>query len=497
MIIKTELSQIQSYLSDESGLSGGYAQKVYVPENEKELSCLLKECSENRTPVTISGGATGVTGARVPFGGVVLSLERFNRIGNIKVVNEKEAVVTAGSGVAIKELKEKARAEGWMYAPDPTEQGSWLGGNIATNASGSRGLKYGPTRNYITRLRVALSWGEIIDINRGKIFAGSNGIINIPLKSGPLKLTLPEYKLPDAKNAAGYFNSPCMDLIDLFIGQEGTLGVIIEADVMLLPALNKVLAGIAFFKEESISWDFVIEIKHLSARSKKKKDPAGIDAMSLEYFDNGALEIMREDYKDIPSGAQAAIFFEQAVTEENSDVITDKWARVMDQFGVPLESVWFGTSEREEKLFREFRHRLPEKVNEIVRINKFPKTGTDLAVPEKHLVEMLKYYGNELENSGIRYIIFGHIGESHMHANLLPDNQADYQKSKNVYLDLARKAVSLGGTVSAEHGIGKLKHSFLEVMVGQKGAREMARVKKALDPSVILCQGNIFGESLL
>lgn len=497
MIIKTDKQSIESYICDESGFCGGFADKAVVPESAQELAAVLKECSLNGTPVTVSAGGTGVTGGRVPVGGIVLSVEKFNATGGIKVVNASEAVITAGAGVAIKELKEKAKAQGWLYAPDPTEQGSFLGGNISTNASGSRGFKYGPTRNYVKRLQIAFTNGEILDIRRGEIFASKDGVLKVPFKSGMLELKLPDYKLPQIKNAAGYFNSPGMDLIDLFIGQEGTLGVVIEADVMLVPAIGRILTGIAFFKEEDNSWDFVAEIKHLSSRTKKKADKEGVDAMSLEYFDYGALELLREDYADIPKQARAAVFFEQIVGDENNDVIIDKWAKAMDKFGVPLESVWFGTTEREEKLFRDFRHRLPEKVNEIVRRNKFPKTGTDLAVPDNRFMDMLRYYRAELDSSGIRTLMFGHIGESHMHANLLPENEADYEKSKAIYLELAKTAVSVGGTVSAEHGIGKLKHRFLEIMLGKNGVLELVRLKKQLDPSVILGRANIFDEKLL
>lgn len=214
--------------------------------------------------------------------------------------------------------------------------------------------------------------------------------------------------------------------------------------------------------------------------------------MSLEYFDSGALELLRQDYGDIPSSARAAIFFEQAVDGDTADRAIDAWARAFEKHGVSFDSVWFGTTEREEKLFREFRHRLPEKVNEIVRRNKFPKTGTDLAVPDTNFLEMIKYYEEELRRSGIRYLVFGHIGESHIHANLLPDNERDYAGSRNTYLKLATKAVSLGGTVSAEHGIGKLKHLFLEKMLGPGGVSELASLKKSLDPSLILGQNNIF-----
>ncbi len=473
MLTKTDPELIKSYTEDESGLRGGFAQIVFVPENEQEISDILKECSNNKMPVTVSAGGTGVTGGRVPFGGASISVEKFNTTSEIVVLGKDKAIMTAGAGVSIKEIKEKAKSAGWMYAPDPTEQGSFLGGNISTNASGSRGLKFGPTRNYINRLKVVLTNGEILDIERGKVFADTESSLNIPLKSGEIKLKLPAYKLPAIKNAAGYFNYPGMDLIDLFIGQEGTLGVVTEADVLLIPRIQKILTGIAFFQDEERSWEFVLEIKRLS-KASRNGDFECVDAMSLEYFDHGALELLKEDYRDIPAGARSAIFFEQSIANNGNDIIIDGWAQALEKYGVSLDKVWFGTTEREEKLFREFRHRLPEKVNEIVRRNKFPKTGTDLAVPDEYLKEMIKYYGEELKSSGIRYLIFGHIGESHMHANFLPDNEKDFAKSKNIYLKLAQKAVSLGGTVSAEHGIGKLKHTFLEEMVGKAGVEEMA-----------------------
>ena len=497
MIIKSDPELIISYTGDESGLRGGFADKVFVPENEKEIREILKSCSADKVPVTVSGGGTGVTGGRVPFGGAVISMERFNSAGEIRTLSPDAAEMTAGAGVTIKEIKEKAKAAGWMYGPDPTEQGSFLGGNISTNASGSRGLKFGPTRNYIKRIKVTLSDGETLDIERGKTFAGQDNKLKIPAGQGVIELRLPTYKLPEIKNAAGYFNKPGMDLIDLFIGHEGTLGVITEADVALMPDIKKILTGIAFFTQEIKSREFVRDVKRASAVSRRDKDAEGIDAMSLEYFDLGALDLLKDDYCDIPKGTRSAIFFEQSVSEEGNDVVIDKWANELERHGVNLGSVWFGTTEREEKLFREFRHRLPEKVNEIVRRNKFPKTGTDLAVPEDRQEEMINFYVSELESSGIRYLIFGHIGESHMHANFLPDNEKDYAKSRDIYLKLAKKAVSLGGTVSAEHGIGKLKHVFLEAMVGKAGVLEMVRLKKTLDPSGILGRGNIFDEKLL
>jgi D-lactate dehydrogenase (cytochrome) len=168
MIIKTDESIMQSYLADESGLSGGHAHTVYIPENEKELIDLVKDLAKKKVHITVSGAGTGVVGGRVPFGGCIISLEKLKKVFEIKKVSDTEAVVSSQAGTTVKEIKEFAGRRGWMYPPDPTEQNSSLGGNIATNASGSRGFKFGATRKYIKSLKIVLSNGDVLDIKRGQ-----------------------------------------------------------------------------------------------------------------------------------------------------------------------------------------------------------------------------------------------------------------------------------------------------------------------------------------
>jgi D-lactate dehydrogenase (cytochrome) len=478
MLIKKDKSIIQSYFEDQSGLTGGSAESVYIPENEKEISDLLKEASSKKTPITVSGAGTGVTGGRIPFGGIVLSLERFNNITDITATS-----AVAQAGVTVKDLKTKVKEKGLMYCPDPTEQNSFIGGNVSTNASGSRGFKYGPTRNHIKRLKVVLSTGDILNIERGQHFADSSGNLEI---TSNLKIKLPKYILPNIKNAAGYYNRPGMDLIDLFIGQDGTLGIITEVEVILKPMVEKIFSGIAFFPKEELSWNFVTEAK---------KDVPGL--LSLEYFDKNALELLKGDYPQIPDFAKAAIFFEQDISGLNEDTTLDDWAKLLENYNAPQDKAWFATSNKDQEGFREFRYHLPEKVNEIVRRNKLPKAGTDIAVPENGIREMLVFYKEKLEASKIPHLIFGHIGENHMHSNFLPQTQAEQNMSRKIYIELVEKALSLGGTVSAEHGIGKLKHIFLEKMLGKSGMQEMAALKKSIDPACILGIGNIFPKELL
>ncbi|MFH1368312.1 MAG: FAD-binding oxidoreductase [Elusimicrobiota bacterium] len=489
MIIKTDPDIIQSYFEDESGLLGGHAEQVAIPGDERDVADFLKEASSKKTPVTVSGAGTGVTGGRIPFGGAVLSLENLNRFIELKKTGPNEAAAVVQPGLSIKDLKNTVQKEGWMYPPDPTEQNSWIGGNVSTNASGSRGLKYGSTRKYVKRLKVVLSGGEILDIKRGEIFADKSGKIILPAAK-PDTVMLPSYRLPVIKNAAGYFNYPGADLIDLFIGHEGTLGVITEIEVSLIPQAEKMLGGVAFFGKPENAWDF-------AANAKRAGKSGSLSPLSLEYFDEEALRLLKSDYPHIPSSAKAAIFFEQEIHGGGEDAVITEWSSLLEKHGSPLEDVWFSSAPKDNESFREFRHRLPEKVNEIVKANKFPKTGTDFAVPDANLKQMIRHIYELLEQHDIRHLVFGHIGESHLHANLLPCDEKQYAKCREIYLLLVDKAVSLGGTISAEHGIGKLKHAYLERMLGRKALIEMAELKKTLDPACVLGIGNIFPKDLL
>ncbi|MCX5778131.1 MAG: FAD-binding oxidoreductase [Elusimicrobia bacterium] len=480
MHIKTDQSIIASYMEDHSGLLGGKADRVAFPESEVDIINFLRQAAQDTTPVTIAGAGTGVTGGRVPFGGSVLSLERMNRILDITVDSDGSAVAIVQPGVSVDELKIAAAKKGLMYPPDPTERSAWIGGNVATNASGSRGYKYGPTRNYVKRLRVVLSSGEVLEIYRG-MYIAQDYIFKLPSRT----FQAPRYRLPKIKNAAGYFSAPDMDLIDLFIGQEGTLGVITEIEVQLLPLGQQCVAGIAFFENESASWRFVA-----SART-------AIAALSFEYFDRYSLALLREDYPHIPPRAQAAIFFEQDVDAAATDCAVPEWYTLLETNNAIMDAIWFSANAREQEIFREFRHALPEKVNQIVKQNRLPKVGTDIAVPPESFIDMMHAYHEAFEASGMQYLIFGHIGECHLHANILPKTQEEFTASRALYLQLVTRAVQLGGTVSAEHGIGKLKHLFLEAMIGTAGMKEIARVKKIFDPACILGLDTIIPSALL
>jgi len=481
MIIKRDKDIIKCYFEDESGLLGGYADDVIYPESEKDVINFLQDSSSRHTPVTISGGGTGVTGARVAFGGSVLATDSLNKIIDI---DTKNLFATLQPGVRLSDLQIELSKKGLVYLPDPTEPNAFVGGTVSTNASGAKGFKYGPTRNYIKRLKIILSSGDILDIKRGEFFINKGEDISLKFKKRDLKLKIPTYSMPAIKSAAGYYIKDNMDMIDLFIGSEGTLGLITEISLSLGRAPERVMSFFSFFPDEKSALEFV-------------KDAKTCNTLSLEYMDENSLDLLRQRHKNIPSGSKAMVSFEEAYKKEDETSIMESWIKMLEKHNALTEKSFFADSEKEREKLKEFRHALPEMINEIVKKNKLPKVGTDIAVPEGGFSEMFEFYKERLLSSKIAFLIFGHIGENHLHVNMLPKTEAEFSKSRSIYLDFVKKAVGLGGTASAEHGIGKLKHAYLEAMYGKQGIAEMASLKKSLDPACILGLDNMFPKELL
>src|SRR5712691_9698641 len=184
MLTKTQPDEIQDFLSDASYLRGGNAARVVFPESAEDIADVLSRATKDGTPVTISGAGTGTVAGRVPFGGIVIATDKLNRIKEIVHDEKGRGRAIAEAGVILSDLQRAVDAQGLMYPPDPTERSCFLGGNVATNASGSRTFKYGPTRKYVERLKIALATGEVIDLRRGELHADAQGRIKIPLASG-------------------------------------------------------------------------------------------------------------------------------------------------------------------------------------------------------------------------------------------------------------------------------------------------------------------------
>jgi len=453
----------------------GHAERIVFPTTEEQIAQLLRKANETKIPVTVSGGGTGLTGARVPLGGILLSTERMNRILKIRWDPlRRQGAAILQPGVELKDFEKALEKRGLFYPPDPGEKTAFIGGTVATNASGPRSFKYGPTRRYVRRLRVVLPNGKLLELSRGKQRLDKK--VGIPI---------PTYPMPLTKNAAGYYVKPKMDLIDLFIGSEGTLGVFTEVELAILKAPESVMSGILFFASEKECFYF------------SKKRTSRLQPRLLEFFDARSLALLSKKHPQIPARAQAALFFEQECRKGKEEVLRQAWVRAIKLFqAFPLDP-WISHHPRTQAFYREFRHDLPVLVNTQVRKNGFRKIGTDLAVPEKSAEAMFDFYLKKLGSCGIDFCVFGHLGDNNLHVNFLPKTRWEFERALALYRTLAKKAVELRGTVSAEHGIGKVRIPYLELMVGKKGLKEMARVKKAFDPNGILNPGNLFPVELL
>lgn len=501
MLNKSDPDQIQSFLTDASFLEGGSASTVYFPENADETANVLAQATREGTPVTVSGAGTGTVAGRVPFGGIVLATDKLNRIKTvIKQSNGGRAVAEAG--VILRDLQRAVDREGLLYPPDPTERSCFLGGTIATNASGARTFKYGPTRRYIERLTIALATGDVLDLRRGDLHADANGRIEIPLMSGrTIKAQLPSYQMPLVrKNASGYYVAPGMDILDLFIGSEGTLGVIVEAELILVPRPISLLSGVVFFRSRESLLSFMADVRSASlATRQSQRAPQSplLDARALEYFDRQSLVFLRQKYDSVPAEAAGALFFEQETSPETEDALMTAWLGLLDRHQALADESWFATTEQDQEKLREFRHQLPVLMNEwFARYNQ-RKVSTDMAVPDEKFADMLAFYDETLRASDLRYTIFGHIGDNHVHVNILPRDDKEAERARAIYMTFARRAVEVGGTISAEHGIGKLKRESLQLLYNEEHLREMAALKRAFDPGAILGRGNMFPEKYL
>jgi len=476
MLVKKDPAFIQSYLEDSSNLEGGYAERVVIPETINEVSSFLKEANTGKTPVTVSGAGTGQAAGRIPFGGTLLSTEKFNSIKKIENVKNGPYAVSE-AGVLIQDLKAECDKKGLFYTYDPTEQTAFVGGTVATNASGARSFRYGPTRKHVRALTLVLADGTVFYLKRGD-FRAKGRRLEFEAGKNNYKINLPTYKMPRTKNSAGYYAEDNMDLVDLFVGQEGTLSVIAEVEFALLEKPRDLLTCFVFFREEEKICDFINEARDAGPNF-------------LEYFDARSLELLKQKSAHVKKDALCAVFFEYEI-RQGEDKALEKWEKILTKYGVSLDETWVAVNEKTRRAFMEKRHFMGEQMDEMAKRSGFPKVHTDLAVPQDKLCDMLRFYKSSLEKSALRYFVFGHIGDAHLHVNMLPFSEKEYDKARKLELEFVKKSIALGGTVSAEHGIGKTKKEFLKLLYGEKGIREMITVKKALDPNLILGRGNIF-----
>lgn len=517
-----------SYLADESRLPGR-AEKIFFPRTEHEVSAILRAAAAEGKTVTVSGGRTGITGGAVPENGWLVSTEKMNSVLGLRFDEQRDqCFLRCQPGLTLEALNKMIAAKDfpmrdagtkadrasfdlfnesgrWHFAPDPTESSATIGGMIACNASGARTLHYGPTRNYVEALRLVLADGSMLAIKRNEVFAAPDGAFKLRRPDGTEREgKIPAYAMPAVKNAAGYFAKPGMDLLDLCIGAEGTLGIVTEAELALVRPPEQILGVIAFFPAEENALLFV-----RAARGEKPNTAWPLlsrQPLALEYFDYRALNLLRAqklklgpsaEIPALPEKAHTAVYIELPTTEAAMEKDAGELMALLEAGGSSADTAWTALSPEETEKLKKFRHALPEAINQRIgeQAAKCPgltKLGTDFAVPDNRLNEVLALYRQTLAATALDYVIFGHIGNNHLHVNILPKNIAEYNQGKEIYARWARQIVGWGGTISAEHGIGKLKRPFLELMFGREGVEAMRRLKKIFDPAGRLNPGNMF-----
>ena len=453
----TDPEVLDGYLTDASNLRG-FAEGLVRPRSPEEVAEVVGWCQAQGVPLTITARRTSTTGAPVPQGGWLLSMEHLDAIEHLG-----HDTARAQGGVLLGALQDAIEATGRYFPPDPTSRHECsLGAAIACNASGARSYRYGPIRPWITSLQVVLPTGELREVTRQD-----------PI---PAHWPVPVWTPPAVKSAAGY--APAENLLDLFIGQEGTLGVITAATLRLTQLPEDVFGVLAFFPSvaEGLAW----------VRRARRREQ-GVEPRCIEWYDAASLALVREREPGVPETAQAAVWCEQETSTTTLEADLTAWWSLLEDSGALVDDTVFADDPTGHQRLAAIRHAVPAGVNERVVANGMRKIGTDCAVPDEALPELMQAYAE----APVQSVLFGHIGDNHLHLNMLPETPEQAQLAKDYYRDLCRLAVARGGTVSAEHGIGKLKRAHLADMLGPSILADFRALKQTVDPAWILGRGTL------
>lgn len=440
----TDPAVIDAYLVDASNLRG-HAELLFRPRGAEEVAEVVAWCQARGVPLTVTARRTSTTGAPVPQGGALLSTEALTTL---------HALDDVDGGVLLGEYQARVESAGLLFPPDPTSRHECsVGGAVGCNASGARTWRYGPTRPWIRAVEVVLPDGRLVTADR----------------STPSPWPVPRWTEPAVKTAAGYF--PAENLLDLLIGSEGTLGVVTRVRTRLAPLPRGVVALLCFFPRRAAMLTFLGHARRLDARC-------------IEYFDHRSLDLVRGRVPDVPQ-ADSAVMIE---VEHEGEPPLEGWFEALVASDALLDHTLVTTDEAGRARLHGVRHALPAAVNEHIARHGFTKVGTDFAVPDAALPEMLEVY----DDAGMPSVCFGHLGNNHLHLNFLPRDPGELAEARRRYVGMARRALALGGTVSAEHGIGRLKKAHLAMMVPPEVLAGWRALKRAADPAWILGRGVMF-----
>lgn len=443
-------SALEGYARDVSGLRS-VPEAVARPESHEETVELMLQAASERRCVTAAGAQTSTTGASVAALDWLLSTRAMARILDI---DPARRIARVEPGVLIGDLQRACAPHGLFFAPDPTsEEECTVGGAIACNASGPRTLRYGPTRAHVQSVRAVLADGTDFTAARPGV----------------------------EKNTVGFHLAH--DPVDWFVGSEGTLGIVTEAELRLLPVPAQVLGLGVPFPDAERALAFIVAAR----------ETPGVAPRCLEYFDGESFAIARAAMGDAgwaPS-AGAMVYLEEAGEGEPP---LDAWLALGEQYGARDVDVRVFDGEHALREARRLRHALPAAMHERTAPY-LPQGGrrmsTDWAVPYRLAAAALAQAATINAAHGLSPVTYGHLGNGHPHQNFVARDPAEVTRVEQAIAETLRAVLAMGGTVAAEHGIGKVKAKWLGLQAGSRQLAVMRALKQAFDPEGRLAPGNI------
>jgi D-lactate dehydrogenase (cytochrome) len=494
------------YLSDAAHFPGGHAAGVVVPRATSEIPAILRDA----TTVLPIGAQSSLTGGATPMGELVLSTEKLTR-----VLDAGPSRIRVEAGVPVAAIQDALAAHGAWFPPAPTFTGALAGGIVATNAAGAATFRYGSVRPWVQELTVVLADGSELAVRRGEQRA-HGGRLAVPTARGVVDVPVPSYRMPDVvKRSAGYHAEPDMDLIDLFIGSEGTLGVITTVTFRALSPVPTTASALVPCASEEAAIALVADLR---------REPA---VAAIEHMDRRCLDILRDDgterrnevgfpfatalallvQLELDPGTTETQAFDEIAIALSPGLLDTPLARVcrlLQAHGVfdDTEMALPGNLRRAAQ-FVAIREGVPAGVNQRVgraqhEIDpRIAKTAADMIVPFERFGEMMAIYREGFASRGLDFAVWGHISDGNVHPNVLPRSSADVERGKEAILFFGQEAARLGGCPLAEHGVGRnpVKQALLRGLYGDAGIEEMRAVKRALDPGWRLAPGVIFSDS--
>jgi len=456
--------------------------------------------------VLVVGAQSSLTGGATPLGDVVLSTERLT---TLTLDGDR---VRAGAGVTLQAIQDVLAAVGRWLPPVPTYLGATAGGAVATCAAGAATFKYGTVRPWVHGLTVVLAGGEVLELTRGERLASS-------------LVAVPALGMPDvAKCSAGYFMSPGMDLVDLFIGAEGTLGVI--AEVVFRTAARPAARCLALVpvSDEETGIRLAGDLRSAAQQTWRANDPLGIDVSAIEHIDARSIAVVREDGVDrkldialpsgtgivllieleLPAAAAAADLWQQlemARDVDASDSPLRRFCALLDRHGALDDAeIALPANYARAAAFAELREAVPAGVNRRVALAqqqvdpRIYKTAADMIVPFDRFSEMMHVCRRLFAERNLDLAVWGHISDGNVHPNVIPGNADDVKKGQEAILALGDAVIAMGGSPLAEHGVGRnpIKQELLRRLYGSAGIGAMRRLKLSLDPHGVLAPGVLF-----